>query len=416
MVREAGKRTLRMRHFDVQLIGGMVLHDGKIAEMRTGEGKTLVATLPAYLNALPGNGVHIVTVNDYLAKRDAEWMGKIFGFLGLTVGVNLPYHELDSSAQRHEARRLPGRHHLRHQQRIRLRLPARQHGDAGRGALPEEAQLRHRRRGGFDPDRRGAHAADHLRPGRGPHRDLLPHERRGAAAHAAERGEEAGRAGAAGRFLRRREEPPGAAVGSRAPEGRGDPRAHRHAAAGREPLRAGLHQPGAPPVRRAARALPVPPRPALRRAERRSGHRRRVHRPPDDRAALVRRPAPGGGGEGKGGDPEREPDARLDHLPELLPPVRQAGGHDRHRRHGGLRVPGDLRPGDGGGADPHEDDPRGPARPGLSHDEGKAQGDHRRDQGLLHARPAGAGRHHLDREFRAAVGDARRRKSCRTRC
>jgi preprotein translocase subunit SecA len=95
VVREAGKRTLRMRHFDMQLVGGMVLHDGRIAEMRTGEGKTLVATLPAYLNALPGTGVHIVTVNDYLAKRDAEWMGKIFGFLGLSVGVNLPYHELD---------------------------------------------------------------------------------------------------------------------------------------------------------------------------------------------------------------------------------------------------------------------------------------------------------------------------------
>ncbi len=93
LVREAGKRTLRMRHFDVQLVGGMVLHDGKIAEMRTGEGKTLVATLPAYLNALAGRGVHIVTVNDYLAKRDAEWMGKIFSFLGLSVGVNIPQME-----------------------------------------------------------------------------------------------------------------------------------------------------------------------------------------------------------------------------------------------------------------------------------------------------------------------------------
>ena len=89
VVREAGKRTLQMRHFDVQLIGGMVLHHGKIAEMRTGEGKTLVATLPAYLNALAGNGVHIVTVNDYLAQRDADWMGRIYRFLGLTVGVNL---------------------------------------------------------------------------------------------------------------------------------------------------------------------------------------------------------------------------------------------------------------------------------------------------------------------------------------
>jgi preprotein translocase subunit SecA len=89
VVREAGKRALGMRHFDVQLIGGMVLHDGKIAEMRTGEGKTLVATLASYLNALSGNGVHVVTVNDYLANRDAEWMGRLHRFLGLTVGVNL---------------------------------------------------------------------------------------------------------------------------------------------------------------------------------------------------------------------------------------------------------------------------------------------------------------------------------------
>ena len=87
VVREAGKRVLNMRHFDVQLIGGMVLHDGKISEMRTGEGKTLMATLPAYLNALSGHGVHVVTVNDYLAKRDAEWMGKLYKFLGVSVGV-----------------------------------------------------------------------------------------------------------------------------------------------------------------------------------------------------------------------------------------------------------------------------------------------------------------------------------------
>ncbi|HAZ60269.1 MAG TPA: preprotein translocase subunit SecA, partial [Gammaproteobacteria bacterium] len=87
VVREAGKRALGMRHFDVQLIGAMVLNEGKIAEMRTGEGKTLVATLAAYLNALPGRGVHVVTVNDYLARRDAEWMGRLYGFLGLTTGV-----------------------------------------------------------------------------------------------------------------------------------------------------------------------------------------------------------------------------------------------------------------------------------------------------------------------------------------
>jgi preprotein translocase subunit SecA len=90
VVREAGKRSLKMRHFDVQMVGGIALHQGKIAEMRTGEGKTLVATLPVYLNALTGGGVHVVTVNDYLARRDAEWMGRLYGFLGLTVGVNVP--------------------------------------------------------------------------------------------------------------------------------------------------------------------------------------------------------------------------------------------------------------------------------------------------------------------------------------
>ncbi len=113
IVREAGRRVLKMRHFDVQIIGGIVLHQGKISEMKTGEGKTLVATLPCYLNALAGHGVHVVTVNDYLAKRDAEWMGKIYEFLGLTVGVIV--HDLDD-AQRRDA--YACRHNLRHQQRI----------------------------------------------------------------------------------------------------------------------------------------------------------------------------------------------------------------------------------------------------------------------------------------------------------
>ena len=103
VVREAGRRTLNMRHFDVQLIGGVALHNGKIAEMRTGEGKTLVATLPAYLNSLGGEGVHIVTVNDYLASRDAEWMGKIYHFLGLTVGVNLSQMEHSLKQQAYAA-------------------------------------------------------------------------------------------------------------------------------------------------------------------------------------------------------------------------------------------------------------------------------------------------------------------------
>src|SRR6202012_5218757 len=96
--REAGRRVLNMRHFDVQLIGGMVLHRGAIAEMKTGEGKTLVATAPVYLNALAGKGVHVVTVNDYLASRDAEWMGRIYNFLGLTTGTIV--HGLDDEERR----------------------------------------------------------------------------------------------------------------------------------------------------------------------------------------------------------------------------------------------------------------------------------------------------------------------------
>ena len=159
--REASWRVLGMRHYRVQIIGGIVLHQGRIAEMKTGEGKTLVATLPAYLNALTGKGVHIVTVNDYLAKRDSEWMGKVYRFLGLTVGLVI--HEVPPQAAQGDVR---CGHHLRHEQRVRLRLPARQHGDLQAGDGAARPRVRHRRRGRLHPDRRGAHAADHLRSGR----------------------------------------------------------------------------------------------------------------------------------------------------------------------------------------------------------------------------------------------------------
>src|SRR5204863_5087338 len=98
VVREAATRVLGQRHYDVQLVGGMILHTGGIAEMRTGEGKTLVATLPCYLNALAGKGVHLVTVNDYLARRDSEWMGRLYKFLGLSVGVIV--HDLDDQERK----------------------------------------------------------------------------------------------------------------------------------------------------------------------------------------------------------------------------------------------------------------------------------------------------------------------------
>jgi preprotein translocase subunit SecA len=127
--REMSRRALKMRHYDVQLIGGMVLHQGRIAEMRTGEGKTLVATLPAYLNALEGKGVHIVTVNDYLARRDAEWMGKLYHALprpqrSSVVRSHSRGHRqtCDPCTAAYQADITYG-----HQQRVRLRLPPRQH-------------------------------------------------------------------------------------------------------------------------------------------------------------------------------------------------------------------------------------------------------------------------------------------------
>ena len=161
VVREAATRTLGQRHYRVQIMGGAALHLGNIAEMKTGEGKTLTGVLPAYLNALTGDGVHVVTINDYLATRDAEWMGRVHRFLGLTVGTILSGEQPGAPPR---AVRL--RHHLRHEQRVRLRLPARQHGlEQGR---PRAARppLRDRRRGRLDPHRRGPHPADHQRPGR----------------------------------------------------------------------------------------------------------------------------------------------------------------------------------------------------------------------------------------------------------
>src|SRR5271168_1580027 len=110
-VREAAKRVLGQRHFDVQLLGGMVLHDGGIAEMRTGEGKTLVATLPTYLNALAGKGVHVVTVNDYLARRDSEWMGQIYKFLGLSVGLVYSHQPEHEKVQAYQAEITYGTNH-----------------------------------------------------------------------------------------------------------------------------------------------------------------------------------------------------------------------------------------------------------------------------------------------------------------
>ncbi len=163
-VREAATRAIGLRHFDVQLIGGMVLHEGKIAEMKTGEGKTLVATLPLYLNALTGRGSHLVTPNDYLSKYGVQWMGPVYHLLGVSVGViqsaaanpdlgsfvfDPDYPAADDRYQHlrpvQPPRSVRRRHHLRHQQRVRLRLSARQHGARPDRARPARSALRHRR-------------------------------------------------------------------------------------------------------------------------------------------------------------------------------------------------------------------------------------------------------------------------------
>ena len=168
LTREASRRTTGQRHYDVQLIGGMVLHDGAIAEMRTGEGKTLTATLPVFLNTLAGDSVHVVTVNDYLARRDSEWMKPIYEALGVSVAA-----APGRRRPRDPAAQIRLRRHLRDQLRVRLRLPARQHVGDARALRPARPRLRDRGRGRQHPDRRGADAADHLRPARTGGPDLL---------------------------------------------------------------------------------------------------------------------------------------------------------------------------------------------------------------------------------------------------
>ncbi len=181
--REAARRVLDMRHFDVQLIGGMVLHEGKIAEMATGEGKTLVATLPVYLNALSGRGVHVITVNDYLAKRDTQWMGPDLPCLGLSVGVL--QHEssylFDPTARTSDTRYANLRPCTR-QEAYRADVTYGTNSEFGFDYLRDnmkfaaadfvqrDAALRDRGRGGQHPDRRGPHSAHHLRAVGGIHR------------------------------------------------------------------------------------------------------------------------------------------------------------------------------------------------------------------------------------------------------
>ena len=386
-VREAAKRAIGQRHFDVQLIGGMILHEGKISEMKTGEGKTLVATLAVYLNALASRGVHVVTVNDYLAKRDSEWMGQIYGFLGLKTGVIV--HGLDDEQRKaaYDCDVTYGTNNELGFDYLRDNMKYRMEDMVQRGhtfAIVDEVD--------FDPDRRGAHAADHLRPARRPLRFLQHHRR----LHPEARQD---------RLRRRREAAHRGALRSRHGEARaaadrGGPAQGRVALRRRERLDRPPRQPGA------ARPQAVHRRQGLHRAQRRGRHHRRVHRPHDAGPPLFGRAAPGAGGERAPADPAGEPDARLDHVPELLPHVREARRHDRHGADRSRRVHGHLQPRRRRGADQPADDPRRPGRRGLSHRRREIPRHHHAAGGVQAPRPAGAGRHHLDREVRKPRRDA----------
>ena len=396
VVREAGRRALGMRHFDVQLVGGLVLHEGTIAEMRTGEGKTLVATLPAYLNALEGKGVHVVTVNDYLARRDAEWMGRIYRFLGMSVGCI--QHDLDKESRRiaytsdvtYGTNNEFGFDYLRDNMEFTAATMVQQLGhhfaivDEVDSILIDEARTPLIISGPSEGDVNKYYLVDRIVPRL--HR--RPGHRRGRAAR--------GPGGSRGdRRLHRRHQ---GTVGDPDRTGR-VPR--REAARGLEPLRPQEHRPAPRHAAGAARPRALRARRRLHGRGRRGRDRRRVHRPEDARPPLVGRAAPGGRGQGRGQDPEREPDPRDDHLPELLPDVQEALGDDRHRGDRGQRVRRDLQARRDG--DPHQpaDGPRGQRRRDLPDGGGEAPGGRRGDQGAAREAAAGPGGHDLDRE----VGD-----------
>src|SRR5579862_5606408 len=350
--REAAKRTLGQRAFDVQLMGAAALHLGNIAEMKTGEGKTLTGVFPAYLNALAGEGVHVVTVNDYLAKRDSEWMGRVHRFLGLEVGVILGQMTPAERKIQYAADITYGTNNEFGFDYLR---------DNMAWTLDECVQ-------------RGHHFAivDEVD-------SILIDEARtpliisGPAEQSARWYVEFAkiaprpRRGRRGRLRGRREEEDRRHPGVRRGEGRGLARY-------RQPLRPGQHAPGQLPEQLDQGQGAVQEGQGLRRDERRDPDRGRVHRPHPQRPALQRGHAPGHRGQGGGGDQGREPDPRHHHPAELLPPLRQAGRHDRHGHHRGERVPPDLQARRGPDPDQQADDPQGRGRRHLPERPGQVRG------------------------------------------
>ena len=348
-VREARLRESDQRIFDVQMMGGIVLHEGDVAEMKTGEGKTFVASLALYLNALPtveqhdgrilGQGVHLVTVNDYLAQRDAEWNRGVYERLGMTVAhieTMMPFEERKLA---YEADITYGTNSEFGFDYLRDNMAVSLEGAVQRGhryAIVDEVDsiLIDEARtpliisgepigGGEGLHRHGAHRAHAAR------HPVQGHEGRG-------RG-----AAARVRLPLRREAQDGL-------RHRAGDREGRARAPDREPLRARERPARQPPDAGAEGGGALQARRRLRRPGRRGEDRRRVHRPDHGGPPLVGRPPPGGRGEGGRPDPGGAPDARHDHPPELLPPLQaeeaEARRHDRHREDRGEGVRRDLRP------------------------------------------------------------------------
>ena len=392
MTREAARRVIGQRHYDVQLMGGAALHFGWVAEMKTGEGKTLVSTLPVYLNALAGKGVHLVTVNDYLATRDSEWMGQVHKFLGLSVGLVVPgQNDPDHKRDQYAADITYGTNNEYGFDYLRDNM-----------ALSRERQVQ-----------RGHHYAivDEVD-------SILVDEARtpliisGRMADAAKLYYQFANIV---KTLQRdvdyevdEEKRTVAPRGVRHREGRG-PARHR------EPVRRGVGQPRPPAHRGPAGQRAVQAGQGLHHPAGRGEDRRRVHRPHPRGPALVRGPPPGRRGQGGGEDQGGEPDPRHDHPPELLPPLRQARRHDRYGHHRGRRAGVDLRP--RRGADPHEpaDPAPRPGRPDLQVRGRQVRRRGRRPGRALRGRPALPGRHGVGREVRAALPGAREAGRAATR-
>ena len=333
-----------------------MLHHGGIAEMRTGEGKTLVATAPVYLNALAGKGVHVITVNDYLARRDADWMGQVYSFLGLTYGVIVNGLSQGERQRAYNSDITYGtnnefgfdylRDNLVYDKR---EMVQRGHAfvivDEVDSILIDEART----------------PSDHLRPHRGSLR-LLPHHR--------PRGEGADQGQGDLRLRREAEAGHPDRAGQRRGGGDADRRRPSRRRFGRS-LRPGQHLGGPPRQSGAAGQHHLHARQGLHRPRRRDHADRRVHRPHDAGPSPVRRPAPGHRGQGERRGAAGEPDPGLRHHPELLPSLRQTLRHDRHGGHRGGGIRRHLQ--DGRVGNPHQqaDPAHRRRRRGLSHRSGE---------------------------------------------